>query len=253
MMKKLLFAAIMFLLTPVIAGAVVFETYQGKVVGVVDGDTIKVLRRGKETSIRLNGVDAPESRQAFGKRAKEYVSAACFGKLVVIEETDLDKYGRTVAEVTLPDETSLNRAIVRDGFAWWFRKYSTDETLKRLEAEARAARRGLWADNAPISPWDWRQAQAASAAATTDSRLPIASVPAPLSYQPAAAVPALVSAPVSAPVPAAAAAPDRTVYITPTGSKYHSEFCRTLRGNKTPILLSRARERYEPCGVCGGR
>ncbi len=126
-------------------------------VGVSDGDTITVLHSGKGERIRLHGIDCPEKRQAFGKRAKQLTSNLVFGKTVTVQVVDRDRYGRTVAEVLLPDGRSLNRELVRAGFAWWYWRYTPDdETLAQLEREARAAKRGLWADPNPIPPWQWR-------------------------------------------------------------------------------------------------
>lgn len=152
------------LLAPVGGRAVIYETYQGQVVGVRDGDTIRVMRYGREINVRLNGIDAPERSQAFGSRARKFTLAACSGRTVTVKEVAMDRYGRVVADVRLPDGTSLNQAIVRAGFAWWYRTYSTDETLQRLEAEARTAKRGLWADKDPLPPWEFRRRRAAPAA-----------------------------------------------------------------------------------------
>jgi endonuclease YncB( thermonuclease family) len=129
------------------------DAFQGKVIHVADGDD-----RRPET-IRLNGIDAPEKAQAFGNRAKQFTAELAFGQMVQVIVRDLDRYGRTVADVRLPDGRSLNQEVVRAGYAWWFRRYSRDASLAALESEARTARRGLWADAAPIAPWDWRQAQ----------------------------------------------------------------------------------------------
>jgi hypothetical protein len=75
---------------------------------------------------------------------------------------DNDRYGRVVAEIILPDGRNLNHEIVRAGFAWWYRAYARgDGDLERLEREARDARRGLWADSAPVPPWEWRKARRA--------------------------------------------------------------------------------------------
>ena len=69
-----------------------------------------------------------------------------------------DRYGRTVGVVLLPDGRSLNKELVKAGFAWWYRRYAPeDETLKQLEAEAMEAKRGLWADPEPVPPWEWRR------------------------------------------------------------------------------------------------
>jgi micrococcal nuclease len=131
---------------------------QAKVVGIADGDTITVLHEGKQIRVRLHGIDAPESGQAFGARAKQFTSSLAFGQTVTLRDRGHDRYGRLLAEVVLPDGRSLNREIVRAGFAWWFRKYApSDQELAKLEAEARAERRGLWADPDPVPPWNYRR------------------------------------------------------------------------------------------------
>jgi endonuclease YncB( thermonuclease family) len=83
----------------------------------------------------------------------------CFGKEVTVKPRGQDRYQRTVAEVILPDGRNLNHEIVKAGFAWWFRRYAPgDETLERLEKEARQARRGLWVDQqSQIPPWEYRK------------------------------------------------------------------------------------------------
>ena len=133
------------------------EEFSGKVIGVTDGDTLTVLRGRSPVKIRLQGIDCPESGQDFGSRAKSLTSELSFGQAVKVQGHGLDRYGRTVADVILPDGRSLNQELVREGVAWWFRKYAPhDSTLSRLEAEARAAKRGLWSQPNPIPPWEWR-------------------------------------------------------------------------------------------------
>src|SRR5262249_17765057 len=93
-----------------------------RVVGIADGDTITVLTADKtQHRIRLWGVDAPETGQDFGSRAKQAASELAVGKTVTIRVRDKDRYGRTVAEVILPDGRSMNREMVRRGMAWWYR------------------------------------------------------------------------------------------------------------------------------------
>ncbi len=122
-----------------------------------DSDTITVLSKGKPVRIRLHGIDCPEKRQAFGKRAKQFTSRLVYGKTVTVRDLGQDRYGRTIAEVLLPDGRNLDHELVKAGFAWWYRKYAPDnETLKQLEREAREAKRGLWVDPDPIPPWQWR-------------------------------------------------------------------------------------------------
>ncbi len=116
-----------------------------------------MLHNGQGERIRLHGIDCPEKRQAFGNRAKQFTSTLVFGNTVTVQVMDRDRYGRTVGEVLLPDGRSLNRELVKAGFAWWYWRYAPDdETLAQLEREARRTKRGLWADPNPIPPWQWR-------------------------------------------------------------------------------------------------
>jgi len=139
------------------------QDFTAKVVAVADGDTITVLRDRTQVRIRLDGIDCPERGQAFGSRAKSFTSQLAFGNVVTIRPRNKDRYGRTVAEIVLPDGRNLNHELVQAGFAWWVRKYAPhDAELARLEGEAQAAKRGLWSSLHPVAPWDWRSAKAAA-------------------------------------------------------------------------------------------
>jgi endonuclease YncB( thermonuclease family) len=105
----------------------------------------------------LHGIDAPEKGQAFGQRAKQFTSSLAFGKTVVVRVRGRDRYGRAIGDVFLPDDRNLSQEVVRAGYAWRYRKYSADQGLAVLEAEARTTRRGLWADPHPQPPWEWRK------------------------------------------------------------------------------------------------
>jgi len=146
------------LVTLMSTGFAVGESFTGKVVNVTDGDTVVVLRAGNiQEKIRLAEIDCPEKSQAFGQRAKQFTLDKAAQKNVTVEVRDHDRYGRTVGEVFLPDGKSLNRELVRNGYAWWYRQYSKDLSLGENEQEARSARRGLWSDPNPIPPWDFRR------------------------------------------------------------------------------------------------
>ena len=156
MLKRCLFIACQLLLCwlPVALGA----DFSGPVVRILDGDTIEVLHNQHPERIRLSGIDCPEKGQAFGKRAKQAASELVFGKEVTLQTFGKDKYGRTLADVLLPDGTNVNHTLVKDGWCWWYRKYATGNTaLEGLETEAREARKGLWADPQPMPPWEWRK------------------------------------------------------------------------------------------------
>ncbi len=121
--------------------------FTGRVVGVVDGDTIDVLHHGKAERIRLYGVDCPEKRQPYGKKAKRFTSDLAFRKTVSVIVRGRDRYGRTIGEVLLPNGKSLNRELVRAGYAWWYRTYAPkDIELMLLQKTSKELKTGLWAD-----------------------------------------------------------------------------------------------------------
>lgn len=138
------------------------QTITGKVVTVTDGDTITVLDADRlQNKIRLAGIDAPESGQAFGEKAKQSLSDLVFGKTVTVTSSKFDRYGRIVGKVAL-DGKDINLEQIRRGFAWFYRAYanelSTDDAraYDRAEASAKAERRGLWSDPSPVAPWEFR-------------------------------------------------------------------------------------------------
>ena len=125
--------------------------HEGKVVKVVDGDTLTILVDNQQHKIRLSDIDTPERKQPFGTRAKQALSDLAFGKQARIVEVTMDRYGRIVGRVYV-DGTDVNRELVAQGFAWVYRKYSNDAELLELETQAREKRLGLWVDPNPIPP-----------------------------------------------------------------------------------------------------
>lgn len=129
----------------------------GKVVSISDGDTLTVLQGNTQYKIRLNGIDCPEKSQAYGTKAKEFTSDLVFGKVVTVNIKEKDRYGRYVADIILEDGTVLNSELVRNGFAWHYKQYSDDSSLAELEDAAKSQGVGLWADNSPTPPWEFRK------------------------------------------------------------------------------------------------
>lgn len=153
------FCLLSIILQPFLGLADNLITLNAKVVSVADGDTITVLQGSTQTTIRLHGIDCPEGGQAFGKKAKQFTSALCFGKTVRIKPTDTDRYGRTVAIVYLEDGRELSREILAAGMGWHYLKYSNDASYAAAEMQARNERRGLWSDVNAIPPWEYRARQ----------------------------------------------------------------------------------------------
>lgn len=125
----------------------------------------------------MNGIDAPEKGQAYGHKAGEFVALHAFSENVT-ETYGLDKYGRTIGDVYLPDRTLLNKELLKAGLAWWYCTYSGDQSLAELEIEAREARRGLWQDPKPVPPWVFRKLQRGQSVSRDEmSCFPIVPVP----------------------------------------------------------------------------
>lgn len=143
-------------LLPSVASA---ESFSGKLVKVLDGDTVEVLHDGKAERVRLTQIDCPEKDQPFGQAAKRYVLDIAALMIVTVKIEATDRYGRTVAEVFLPDGSNLNKLIVGAGYAWQYKRYSKDPSYAELETQARIGRKGLWQDKNPIPPWEWRKGQ----------------------------------------------------------------------------------------------
>jgi endonuclease YncB( thermonuclease family) len=134
------FITIFYILTALPALAWAAETYQAKVVGITDGDTIKVLRTGNEqVKIRLAGI----RKQPWGNRAKQAASDLVAGQIVTIDVMDIDRYRRTVGRVFV-DGVNINRAMVEGRHCWTYVKYAKDKQLPVLQDQAMAENRGLW-------------------------------------------------------------------------------------------------------------
>jgi endonuclease YncB( thermonuclease family) len=152
---KRLVLTLVFILTLSLPSWSQHTTWIGKVVGVSDGDTITVLHDGKAEKIRLYGIDCPEKKQAFGKRAKQFTSKMVFGRIVEARPITTDRYGRTIAWIYF-DGACLNEELLKAGFAWHYKRYSPERHLAELETEARQKKAGLWSDPYSIPPWDFR-------------------------------------------------------------------------------------------------
>jgi endonuclease YncB( thermonuclease family) len=129
----------------------------GKVIGIMDGDTFKLLTKDSTTvKVRLANIDCPEKKQPFSSKAKQLVSEAIFSKKVTVQVLKKDRYRRLIANVFYGDSINLNHQLVKNGLAWHYVKYSKDTILQGLEDKARKDSVGLWADKNAIAPWQWR-------------------------------------------------------------------------------------------------
>ena len=183
---------------------------------VLDGDTVEIQYDGNPMTVRLIGVDTPETVhptkpvQVFGKEASAFTRNLLTGESVYLrfDEDRTDKYGRLLAYLyRVPDGLFVNLEIVRQGYGHAYTRFPFKhmELFRHYEQQARTAKKGLW-ESANI-----REAEADRGVPSID---------------------------------------EMEVYTTASGTKYHRDGCRHLRRSQKPISLKDARKRYSPCSVC---
>lgn len=161
-MKKItwfvLVAVLMLSLVPACAGEK--RSWKGKVIKVIDGDSIVVQKGRKKYEVRLYGIDAPEYRQSYSRSAKRLLNEKAYRKNVVITPMDVDRYDRVVAIVEVNGQV-VNRELVAAGYAWVYDRYCHKRSLcnrmRQEQVEARKARKGLWRGSNPEPPWEWKR------------------------------------------------------------------------------------------------
>jgi micrococcal nuclease len=209
------------------------ETQEGKVVGVTDGDTLTLLVDKTAYKIRLLGIDAPESGQPFGTQSKKALSEKVFGKEVKVISNGPDKYGRTLGMVRF-DNRNINTEMVKEGWAWHYKQYTDSKVLATAEEAARKAKIGLWTDEKPIPPWEWRHPKKETSDSFDDNA--IETVPAK-------------TLPATSPKAESKSTTQQGYWMTDSSSKRHNSSCRYFHNSKG-----------HPCGpndgvackICGG-
>jgi endonuclease YncB( thermonuclease family) len=144
-----------------IAAGAQAETFTARVVAVLDGDTVLILRsgtagRGKPAKLRLANIDAPEKSQAYGAQSRASLLEMAGKREAQVDTQAVDQYGRMVGVITV-DGRNLNQEQVRRGMAWEYSYHHADKIYVALQSEAQQARRGLWAQPGPQAPWQWRK------------------------------------------------------------------------------------------------
>lgn len=134
------------------------QMLRGNVVKISDGDTFTLLLNGNEqVRVRIDGIDAPEKGQAFGNRAKEYLSSLIWGEIITVCVSKTDRYGRSIGKVSTPIIEDVGLEMIKAGYAWQYRDYNNDKSYSAAENNARKLLKGLWQDRNPIRPQDFRK------------------------------------------------------------------------------------------------
>lgn len=132
------------------------ETFKAKVIAVLDGDTVLVLRGTQKVKVRMVDIDAPERQQPYGRRSRRALCEMVCRREVQLETRAVDQYGRLLATLYV-DGINVNQEMVRQGYAWEYSRFHADTTYRALQSEAQQARRGLWSQAAPQAPAQWRK------------------------------------------------------------------------------------------------
>jgi endonuclease YncB( thermonuclease family) len=178
----------------------------------LDGDTVVLLdSTNTRIHIRLDGIDAPENSQSYGKESADKLKELILDKDVKILSSGKDKYGRTIGRIYINDAW-INLEMIKLGCAWHYKQYSKDEKLANAELVARSEKLGIWSESNPIAPWDYRHLGIQTTKPSTDTKI--------------------------------------TVYITRAGRSYHKLDCRYLGRRPKAITLEYAKIKYVPCSVC---
>lgn len=134
----------------------------GKIIAIQDGDTLTLLdAEDEQHRVRIGGIDAPEKEQAFGYVSQVHLYALAFGKLANADCPKVDRYRRQVCTVWV-DGADIGLMQLDAGLAWHYKRFAQEQpaderaAYARAEDSAHAARLGLWQDEHPVAPWDWR-------------------------------------------------------------------------------------------------
>lgn len=152
-MKRVLFIAVLCVVSYTCSA----QKFTVKVVSISDGDTFTAINDDNlQLKFRVYGIDAPEKRQAFGNKAKEYLSSLIFGEFVTVDVQSQDSWGRYIANVYTSKGEDVSSLMLLSGMAWHFVKFDDTPAYSSAEAKAKKGKLGLWADKSPIAPWDFR-------------------------------------------------------------------------------------------------
>ena len=184
---------------------------------VVDGDTVVLDLFGLEVKVRLAEIDAPESRQEYGRESTALLESMVSGEEFEVVDLGRDRYGRMLAHLH-GEQGCVNQRLVESGAAWHYADYSDSVQLADLQQCAKSARLGLWGRDVAVAPWDFRRGGSSADGKTSHSQKF-----------------------------------EEAVYWTGSGSKYHKQGCRYLSKAKTVNSGVSPPDALGPCSVCIGR
>lgn len=121
-----------------------------------DGDTVKVNDGAKIYKLRITDIDAPERNQSYGKKSRRALIQLCKNANVQVQLSGVDKYQRNLGKLQCNNQ-DVSTYMLKNGHAWFNKRYSMDYTLDLAEQEARKSKLGLWKNKKSTPPWVWRK------------------------------------------------------------------------------------------------
>ena len=152
--------------------------FSGKVIAVMDGDTLLVMQGKNRVKVRLAEIDAPEKAQPYGTASQQSLAEMVMEKQIQVASRAIDDYGRMVAMVSM-DGLNVNHEQVRRGMAWEYSRFHNNRELMALQRDAQQAKRGLWAGEDIIEPRQWRKLHPSTLPAPSAAASSAAVVPGP--------------------------------------------------------------------------
>jgi endonuclease YncB( thermonuclease family) len=153
--RKYLILLLIITITPVYA-----EQYEATVIKVIDGDTIWIKKDNKHIKVRLSYIDAPELKQNFGIRSRNFLSNLVLDKMIEVNTNKKDRYNRHLGEIYIhntKESIFVNAKMIKSGNAWVYKTYTNNPYLKNLEDYAKMKKKGLWNEQKIIEPWIFRR------------------------------------------------------------------------------------------------
>lgn len=122
---------------------------------VIDGDTFEATWNASQHTIRLEGVDSPEMSQSYGESSKKALERLILNKIVSVSPKGKDHYGRVVATVYYR-YLDVGEVLLKEGACWVYPKYNDNPQYPEFESWAKDNRLGLWKEDGPTPPWEFR-------------------------------------------------------------------------------------------------
>jgi micrococcal nuclease len=134
------------------------EKIAGKVVSVIDGNTIEVAASDGTYRILLHGIDSPELGQRFADEARQHLEKLLLSKTVSVQIQGKDRWGNRLGVVVIEGNADPRFELLKEGLAWTSERNPLTE-LEVMKEEARENGKGLWKEVNPTAPWIFRRQQ----------------------------------------------------------------------------------------------